>query len=55
MVKNPCAVQETRVPSLVPEDLMEKGMQPTSVFLRGEFHGQRRVAGHSPWDCKEST
>ena len=46
MVKNPCAVQETRVPSLVPEDLMEKGMQPTSVFLRGEFHGQRSLAGY---------
>ena len=28
--------------------------QPTSVFLSGEFHGQRSLAGHSPWDCKES-
>ena len=23
--------------------------QPTPVFLPGEFHGQRSLAGHSPW------
>ena len=23
-------------------------------FLPGEFHGQRSVAGYSPWGCKES-
>ena len=28
--------------------------QPTAVFLRGEFHGQRSLAGYSPWDHKES-
>ena len=28
--------------------------QPTRVFLPGEFHGQRRLAGYSPWGCKES-
>ena len=28
--------------------------QPTLVFLPGEFHGQRRLAGYSPWGCKES-
>ena len=27
---------------------------PTSVFLSGEFCGQRRLAGYSPWGCKES-
>ena len=26
---------------------------PTQVFLPGEFHGQRSVAGYSPWGCKE--
>ena len=26
---------------------------PTPVFLPGEFHGQRRLAGYSPWGCKE--
>ena len=24
------------------------------VFLPGEFHGQRSLAGDSPWGCKES-
>ena len=27
---------------------------PTQVFLPGEFHGQRRQAGYSLWDHKES-
>ena len=28
--------------------------QPTLVFLPGESHGQRSLAGYSPWGCKES-
>ena len=28
--------------------------QPTQVFLPGKFHGQRSLAGYSPWGCKES-
>ena len=27
--------------------------QPTPVFLPGEFHGQRSLAGYSPQGCKE--
>ena len=27
---------------------------PTPVFLLGEFHGQRGLAGYNPWDGKES-
>ena len=27
--------------------------QPIPVFLPGESHGQRRLAGYSPWGCKE--
>ena len=27
--------------------------KPTPVFLPKEFHGQRSLAGYSPWDCKE--
>ena len=27
---------------------------PTPVFLPGEFHGQRKLAGYSPWGGKES-
>ena len=26
---------------------------PTQVFLPGEFHGQRSLAGYSPWDHRE--
>ena len=28
--------------------------QPTPVFLPGKFHGQRSLAGYSPWGRKES-
>ena len=28
--------------------------QPTPVFLPGDFHGQRNLAGYSPWGRKES-
>ena len=35
------------------EDPLEKRWLPTSV-LPGEFHGQRSLAGYSPWSCKES-
>ena len=24
-----------------------------SIFLPGKSHGQRRLAGYSPWGCKE--
>ena len=27
--------------------------QPTSVFLLGESHGQKSLAGYSPWGHKE--
>ena len=28
--------------------------QPTLVFLPGKSHGQRSLAGYTPWDCKDS-
>ena len=28
--------------------------QPIPVFLPGMFHGQKSLAGYSPWGCKES-
>ena len=31
-----------------------RAWQPTPVFLLGESHGQRSLAGSSPWDCTES-
>ena len=32
----------------------KRAQQPTPVFLPGEFHGQRSLAGYSPWGRKES-
>ena len=34
--------------------LCGKAWQSTPVFLPGEFHGQRSLAGYSPWGHKES-
>ena len=48
MVQNLPAMQETWVQTLGLEDPLEKGMQPTPVFLPGESHGQRSLAGYSP-------
>ena len=36
------------------EDPLEKEMQPTPVFLPGEFHGQWSLVGYSPRGHKES-
>ena len=41
--------QEAWVQLLGQEDPLEKKMQPTPVLLPGEFHGQRSLAGYSPW------
>ena len=53
MVKNPPAMQETWVQFLGREDPLEKRMATPSVFLPGESHGQRSLAGYSSWGCKE--
>ena len=36
-----------------PEDLLEEEMTTHSSILAGESHGQRGLAGYSPWSCKE--
>ena len=41
------------VRSLGWEDPLQEGMQPTPVFLPGESHGRRSLAGYSPWGHKE--
>ena len=49
-VKNPLPVQkmqETWVWPLGQVDPLEEGMQATPVFLPGESHGQRSLAGYS--------
>ena len=44
MVKNLPGMQKTQVRSLDWEDPLEKTMA-TNLFLPGEFHGQRSLAG----------
>ena len=52
MVKNPTAMQEMVFQSLGQEDPWRREWLPTPVFLPGEFHGQRSLAGYSPWGRK---
>jgi len=54
MVKHPPAMQETWVPSWVGKIPWRRKWQPTQVSLPGKAHGQRSLAGYSPWDHKES-
>ena len=53
-VKNLPAMQETQGQSLSWEDPHRRKWQPTPAFLPGESHGQRSLAGYTPWCCKES-
>ena len=50
MVKNLPAMQETQVQFLGWEDSLEEGMAIHSSIP--ESHGQRSLAGYSPWDCR---
>ena len=50
MVKNLPAVKKTQVNPWVGKILWR--WQPTPVFLPGKSHGQRKLAGYSPWDYK---
>ena len=54
MVKSLPAIQETLVQSLGQEDPWRRKWQPTPVFLSGKSHGQRPLAGYTPWGHKES-
>ena len=53
MVKNLHAMQETWVQSLGWKDPLEKGMAIHSSILAWKSHGQRRLAGYSPWGRKQ--
>ena len=56
VVKNPPVKQETWIQSLGWEDPLEKEMATHTSILAWEkkSHGQRSLAGYSPWGCKES-
>jgi len=45
MVKNLPVMQETQVQSWVRKIPWRREWLPTSVFLSGEFHGQRSLTG----------
>ena len=53
MVKNLSAMWETWVQSLGWEDALEEGMTTHSSVLAWKSHGQRSLAGYSPWGRKE--
>ena len=55
-VKNRLPMQETLETgcgSWVRKTLGRRTQQPTPVFLPGELHGQRSLAGYRPQGCKE--
>ena len=55
MIKNPPAMWETWVRSLGWEDPLEERCGNSLQYSCLEnLHGQRSLAGHSPWGSKES-
>ena len=52
-IRNLSAMQRLRFDSWVRKIPWRRKWLHTSVFLPGEFHGQRSLAGYSPWGCKE--
>ena len=54
MVKNLPAMQETWVRSLGQEDPLEKGMAIHSSILAWWIPWTDKLAGYSPWGCKQS-
>ena len=53
MVRNLPAMQETAFNPWVRKILWRREWLPSPVFLPGEFHGQRSLAGYSPWGQKK--
>ena len=53
MVKSLCAIKETGFKPWIRKIPWRREWQPTPVFLPGELHGQRSLAGYNPWGQKE--
>ena len=49
-----CSVEEPGLILMLERFPGEGLWPPPPVFLPGEFHGQRSLAGYNPWDHKES-
>ena len=54
IVKNLPAMPETGFDPWVRMISWRRESQPNPVFLPGEFHEERSLAGYSLWGCKES-
>ena len=52
-VKNPPAMKETGFNPWVGKIPWKRELLPTLVFWPGEFHGQKILAGYSPWGHNE--
>ena len=52
MVKNLPASRSCGLDSWVGKIPWRRKWQPTPIFLPGEFHGQKTLAGYGPWSCK---
>ena len=53
MGKNLPAMQSPEFDPWIGKISWRKVWQPPQVFLPGESHGQRSLAGYSPWGCTE--
>ena len=53
-VKNLPVMQETQVRSLGQNNPLEEDTASHSSILAGKLHGQRILAGYSPWGHKQS-
>ena len=53
MVKDPPEMRGTGFNPWIGKIPWRKTWQPTPVFLPGECHGQRSLAGYGPWYGKE--
>ena len=53
LIKNPPAMQETRVWSLGQEDPLEEGMATHSSILASEIPWTEESGGYCPWGCTE--
>ena len=52
-IKNLSAMQETWVDPWVRKIPWRREQLPTPVFLPEKSHGQRSLAGYSPWGCRK--
>ena len=51
--KSACNAEDPSFNTWVRESPWRNERLPTTVFLPGESHGQRILAGYKPWGCKD--